>query len=429
MRKLVCLLISLLMCVSMTLPVLAEEVVPSAALEVKEAVMNSEDVKDCVVVTSVKEAREKSTDIAQEERGLLVEIFDALSNGSMVLPVEGPYSIVDLMDVSLALEACREVEEHQHEKENVENILNVKFGLKVEDNVSLIVLFWVAEDETWVRVESALAISEETLSVTLPQTGPVVILAQGSGSTEVTESATEVVTGTETETAGGHSVTGRNFVPSITYKPYPEIVPVENGDEAYIGVIRDQNGEILDYIGHECLEITPIAHVWDDEVEVPEEVEKLLLFVYEALNDGSMKLPYEKHEADLDPANMVIRDLFDARWVCEEHPEMLEENGITFEIVFDLGVVADAEIYVMTYDEETKEWSPVVDAVNNGDGTVTCTFEHLCAVEFSMPVAAAAVSTEEAQSPNVLPWIIVLIVAAAAVVCVVIAKNKKKAAV
>lgn len=221
-----------------------------------------------------------------------------------------------------------------------------------------------------------------------------------------------------------------DFVPSITYKPNPEIVPVENEEgEESIGVIRDENGEIIDYVDHGCLLVTPIAHVWDEEIEVPAEVEQLLTFVYEELNSNNMEIPYDKHGADLDPANMVIRDLFDARWSCEEHREMIEKEGVVFEITFDLGVVADAQIFVMTYDEEANEWSPIVKTVNNGDGTVTCTFEHLCAIEFSMPLVAATAPVDDAQSPNVLPWVILLIVAAVAVVGVVVVKNKKKTAV
>lgn len=220
------------------------------------------------------------------------------------------------------------------------------------------------------------------------------------------------------------------FVPSITYKPNPELVPVVGDDgKEYIGVVRDSEGNVQDYIGEGCLLITPIAHVWDEETEVPAEVEELLLFVYNGLNDGSMEIPYEKHEAGLDPANMVIRDLFDARWGCQEHPKMLAPEGVVLELTFDLGVVADAQIFVQTYDEATKEWNPIVKVVNNGDGTVTCTFEHLCAIAFSMPLAATAAPVEEAQKGNATPWIIVLLAAAAGAVGVVVAKNKKKTAV
>lgn len=223
-----------------------------------------------------------------------------------------------------------------------------------------------------------------------------------------------------------------DFVPSITYKPSPEIITVTDpeGNEA-IGVIRNKDGEILDYVDHGCLLITPIAHIWDTEVEVPEEVEKLLTFVYEELNENEMEIPYDKHEGlDLDGKTMVIRDLFDARWTCEEHRAMIEAEGVYFEITFDLGVAADTSIYVMTYDEEAKEWSPVVKTVNNGDGTVTCTFEHLCAIEFSMPMATATVPAEDAASMPIWPWILILVVAVAAIIVIIVSKkNKKESAV
>ena len=220
------------------------------------------------------------------------------------------------------------------------------------------------------------------------------------------------------------------FVPSIDYKPDPEIVPVQDEKgEDYIGVIRDANGEILSYVGHGCILITPVAYIWDEEIEVSEPVRELLQYLYDALSSGDMTIPYDKHEADLDPANMVIRDLFDVRWVCDEHREMVEKEGVVFEITFDMGVVADAQLYAMTYDEETKEWTPVVELVNNGDGTVTCTFEHLCGVEFSMPVAAAnaAVNVETVENGNATPWIVTLLAAAGAAVGVLVSKKKKAA--
>ena len=105
---------------------------------------------------------------------------------------------------------------------------------------------------------------------------------------------------------------------------------------------------------------------------------------------------------------------------------MLEPEGVVLELTFDLGVVADAEIFVQTYDEAANEWSPIVSVVNNGDGTVTCVFEHLCAIEFSMPVAGASVPAEEVQSPSMLPWIIALIVAIIAFIIILIAKKEKK---
>ena len=216
------------------------------------------------------------------------------------------------------------------------------------------------------------------------------------------------------------------FVPSIVYKPEPEIIPVVGEDQQeHIAVIQDEAGESVQYVDEGCLDVTPIAQIWDDKEETPEDVKELLQTVYTGLNDGTLAIAYEKHNAGLDASKMVIRDLFDARFYCQDCPKALEPEGAVMELTFDLGVVADAEIYVQTFDEETQEWSPIVKTVNNGDGTVTCTFEHLCAIAFSMPIVSDEAPAEVSSSPNVMPWIVMLIVAAAACVAVVVVKNKK----
>ena len=220
------------------------------------------------------------------------------------------------------------------------------------------------------------------------------------------------------------------FVPSITYKPEPEIVPVQGEDgKEYIGVIRNAEGEIIDYVEAGCLRIVPVAHLWDEEIEVPEDVENLLRFVYQGLIDRSIEIPYAELQAELADSNMVIRDLFDARWGCEEHPEMVAPEGIVLEITFDLGVMENAEIFVTTYDEATKAWTGIVKTVNNGDGTVTCTFEHLCAIAFSMGIAKAPAPVEEPTGMmGILPWIILLVIAVVAVVVILVSKKKKSVA-
>jgi len=215
------------------------------------------------------------------------------------------------------------------------------------------------------------------------------------------------------------------FVPSITYKPAPEIVPVydENGNP-YIAVIKDENGDVIDLVEAGCLIVTPIAHVWDEEIFVPKEIEDLLLYLYTSLNDGSMEIPYEKHDAGLVSENMAIRDLFDARWGCEEHPKMLAPKGVVLELTFDLGIMPDVEVFVQSYDEATGIWEPIVSTVNNGDGTLTCVFEHLCGIEFSVEIER----TPEKAGFNAMPWVVLLILAAAALVGILVVKKKKGAA-
>lgn len=170
------------------------------------------------------------------------------------------------------------------------------------------------------------------------------------------------------------------FVPSISYKAEPDVVETEGA----VAIIRDANGEVADYVKAGCLLITPLADAMDEKKDVPEEIRELLTGLYEALTAGEMTIPYEKHEADLKADQMAIRDLFDIRFTCEEHKAMMEQEGYTLEITFDLGVAKNLELNTMAYDEETEEWNPIVSTTNNQDGTVTFVFDELCAVEFSV---------------------------------------------
>lgn len=193
------------------------------------------------------------------------------------------------------------------------------------------------------------------------------------------------------------------FTPSVTNKPAPEIVPVEdpNGEPA-IGVICNADGEIIDYVYDSCLVVTSVSEA-KKSTEIPDASRQLLLDVYDKLTSGQMTIPYEKHDSKLNTGNMVIRDLFDATFICEEHPDMLEPVGVTFVIKFDIGVADDVDVYTMTY--KNGQWDPVVSTVNNGDGTVTCTFEKLCPVEFSVKTAEEPpVQTGDDSGNDLLLW-------------------------
>ena len=225
------------------------------------------------------------------------------------------------------------------------------------------------------------------------------------------------------------------FVPSITYKPEPELVPVvdedgnpvvdEDGNE-YIGVVVEVvDDEVISYVATGCLEITPIAHVWDPEEEVPEDVEDDLLTVYDGLKEGTMEIPYQQETiqqvTDLGK-KLVVRDLFDARWCCHDHPEMVAPKGITVKLTFDMGVMPDAELIAHSVDEQTGEWDEAVEVVNNQDGTITVELEHLCVVAISMAIDSGEPPVEE--GPNMLWWIILLIIAVIALLFFLLRKKK-----
>lgn len=212
------------------------------------------------------------------------------------------------------------------------------------------------------------------------------------------------------------------FVPSITYKGEPDIVPVEPG---IIGIVRE-DGDIISHIYEDCLLITPVSEA-QTSTQIPEEAANTLLYVYEALSSGAMELPYDKVPG-CDGRSMVILELVDATWLCggdnsdHDHPTEVAPKGVVFEVTFDLGVAADALVTVMTYKNE--EWNPIANVVNNGDGTVTCTFEDLCPVAFSVgDVATEAPKTLD----NAMPWMLVMVASLAALVVMFLSLRKKQA--
>lgn len=218
-----------------------------------------------------------------------------------------------------------------------------------------------------------------------------------------------------------------DFTPSVGNKPAPDIVPTPGGDEGKtaIGVLRDENNKIIGYIYEDCIVITPVSQV-DKSNKIPQAAKDLLKDIYEKLTNGQMTLPYQDVNPNLNPSNMVIRDLFDASWLCAEHPELLDKPGTTLQLTFDLDVAPGVEVVTMTY--VNGKWVPVVSTVNNGDGTVTCVFEQICPIAFS--VRTDVTKPEQTGDLSMLPWLIICLCAMAALVAVTVVyrNNLKKQA-
>ena len=222
------------------------------------------------------------------------------------------------------------------------------------------------------------------------------------------------------------------FTPSVSNKPAPEIVPVvdPNGDPA-IGEIINDIEEIIDYVYQPCIVVTPVSEA-NTSTEIPADAKDMLLDVYAKLQSGEMSIPSETlFGGDLDNDDMVIRDLFDVTFLCEEHPAMLEPAGIVFRITFDIGVEAGVDVYTTTY--KNGEWVKAVSTVNNGDGTVTCLIEDFCPVAFSVEVeddepVEPPVQTGDQAGEQLFIWIAVAAVALVAVVAltVVYVRGMKK---
>jgi hypothetical protein len=183
MRKLANLICLLLVCLLVASPVLAAGgiFVPSIGYKedpgIDDAEGGGEDVGPCLVVTSILEAREKTTDIYQEDRDLLLEVYEDLSDGSMKLPLDDDYVIRELVDVSWRKTTCVEAEHGHKQWLHEENTsIKVTFDLGVDPDADVIVMIWL--DGEWVMAEEVINNGDGTVTVVFQDICPVVFAVE-----------------------------------------------------------------------------------------------------------------------------------------------------------------------------------------------------------------------------------------------------------
>lgn len=222
-------------------------------------------------------------------------------------------------------------------------------------------------------------------------------------------------------------VSASTFTPSVTYKEEPQIVPVDKEeDENVIAIMydfKDEAGEVIGRVEKRCLVFTPVSKVGTSDV-IPAAAAAELKKVYTELTNGDMTLPYEKLD-DYNGETMVIRELFDASWLCStsgcdhDHSQTLAPEGVVLDLTLNLGVAPDTKVVVMTYQDG--QWNPIAGVRNNGDGTVTCIFEHFCPIAIAVEVDGVADQPQTGDDANVWLWVAVMLAALAAFVVVALA--------
>ena len=197
MKKVICLMLALLMCMSLVLPAMAEEstFIPSNGPEVKSAVLEGEDVADKLIVTSVTEAKEAATEVSQEARDLLVTVYDALSDGSMKLPLQGEYVIRELVDISWKQEACVDAEHpHQQElnKDGVTVTLELEMGITEKNEL----LVFAYHNGQWDPVKEVKINGDGTVTCVFEHFCPVAFaFRQEAGGSQTGDAAREDLMG------------------------------------------------------------------------------------------------------------------------------------------------------------------------------------------------------------------------------------------
>ena len=189
MRRIVSVMAVLLLCFCMSVSVMAAEgsFVPSIDYkngpEIIDAELEEEDVVPCLVVTSIPEAREKSTDIYQEHRDELLDVYDQLVSGSMTLPLEGDYVIRELVDVSFMI-PCDERDTHKEQLAQEGVFVDITFDLGIAADENVVAMVYVnnskarTADYSWQRVD-LVNHGDGTVSGTFEDICPVVFCVGG----------------------------------------------------------------------------------------------------------------------------------------------------------------------------------------------------------------------------------------------------------
>lgn len=189
MKKIITILLALILSLTAAFGASATEFVPSISYkdgpEIIEATLKGEEVSSCLIVTTIKQASEKSTDITEEERAKLLEVYSKLESGEMKLPLKNKYTVLELLDLSFMYEGCRENPDHKGKETAMQGgaALSVNFDLNVNANDNLKVL--VCVNDEWKPVESVKINEDGTVTVSFTEICPVAFVIEEAADTPV----------------------------------------------------------------------------------------------------------------------------------------------------------------------------------------------------------------------------------------------------
>lgn len=414
MKKIVCLVLAIVLCLSIAAPAMAtkEIFIPSMGMVASDVTVNGDAVAGGVVVTAVPAAKDGTASISQEDKDLLLKTYGELSDGTVEVPFNQKYVFFDMFYLSFADDVAAEFAE-----ELAKDGVTITLTLDPENKENTELIAFVLVDDKWVPALKTQNNSDGTVTVTLEDLGPIVFIVP-EGETEDEPETTEPG---ETEDTTVTNIP--TFVPSIGYKPGPEIVDVETN--IVLGNGEAYGNDKID----DCVIVTSIDQAKNKATDIHQDDRDLLLELYEKLSSGSMTLPVEK--------DYVIRDLVDINFLLqkcrekEEHQEKianLKENGVIVTITFRMGVTPGTKLAAMKYDDETGKWEQVPELTVNSDGTVTLVLEEMAPVAFLTDGNAQGVTpwTGDMMGNSIGIWIAVMVICAGGIVALVVLRKKQK---
>ena len=184
MRKFICLIFAWILCIGLGCQIFAADhkFVPSITYkdgpEIESAELGTEPVADCLVVTTIKKAEDKETDITQDDRDQLLDVYEQLLDGTMELPLQSGYVIRELLDVSFKETVCIQPDHnHDLELEKPDVKLTVVFDLEIPVDEDLKV--YVYHDGEWKEVVEVIN-DGKTVTVVFEDICPVAFCVSNS---------------------------------------------------------------------------------------------------------------------------------------------------------------------------------------------------------------------------------------------------------
>lgn len=208
------------------------------------------------------------------------------------------------------------------------------------------------------------------------------------------------------------------FVPSIEVKNAPGLsLYTEDGEEIF-GKIVDAEGKVVSIEKDGCIIVTPVADAYDQESGIKEDVKKALISAYEDIKKNGTKAL-----EGLVDKGLAVRDLFAVSSDCADLLKYLPVEGNKLDLKFDLKLGKEEKIQAVIYVDGAWKKLPVV---NNGDGTVTVTFEELGVVAFLGKTTGESPDTGDHSGAELVIWISLMAVSAIAIVALLVLVHRKK---
>lgn len=185
------------------------------------------------------------------------------------------------------------------------------------------------------------------------------------------------------------------FVPSITYKPAPEVTATSpEGHEA-------------------CIVVTPVSKA-DESEEISAEDAAELKQLYADLTKEGAKLSEQCPDlndlaADALGENktaddLVVRDLFHVAADCDDLETYMGADG-TVKVTFASTVDKDESVFAMMYVDGA--WK-AIETVNNQDGTITVSLTEWGTLALMVPAAVGSDDTQTGETDNTVLWVVVM---------------------